>query len=192
MSDTVSGLGRGTFPGLAPLRGKWGWIVALGVVYVIAGAIALGSIVSATVVSVFVVGIMMIVAGVAEVINAFQVKAWGWFLFWLSLGILYIVGGFLVFQNPLLTAAGLTLLLGIVLAISGLVRIFLGFTMKQGTPWGGVVLSGVITLLLGGIILLHWPVSSLWTLGIFLGVDLVFAGASWIGVGLGLKRAIPA
>ena len=134
----------------------------------------------------------MIVAGVAEVINAFQVKAWGWFLFWLSLGILYIVGGFLVFQNPLLTAAGLTLLLGVVLVISGLVRIFLGFTMKQGTPWGGVVLSGVITLLLGGIILLHWPVSSLWPLGIFLGVDLVFAGASWIGVGLGLKRAIPA
>lgn len=192
MSNTITGVERGSFPVLAPLRAKWGWIVALGVVYVIAGAIALGSIVSATVVSVFVVGIMMIVAGVAEVINAFQIKSWGRFLFWLALGLLYIVGGFLVFQNPLLTAAGLTLILGAVLCVSGLVRIFLAFSMKQGTPWIWVVLSGAITLLLGAIILLHWPVSSLWTLGIFLGVDLVMAGASWIGVGLGLKRAIPA
>jgi uncharacterized membrane protein HdeD (DUF308 family) len=46
-------------------------------------------------------------------------------------------------------------------------------------------------LLLGLIILAHWPVSSLWTLGIFLGVDLVFAGASWIGIGIGLRRGSP-
>ena len=54
-----------------------------------------------------------------------------------------------------------------------------------------VVVSGVITLLLGLIILAHWPVSSLWTLGIFLGVDLVFAGASWIGIGIGLRQGSP-
>ncbi len=53
-------------------------------------------------------------------------------------------------------------------------------------------MTGVITLLLGLIILAHWPVSSLWTLGIFLGIDLVFAGASWVGVGMGLWQAGPA
>jgi hypothetical protein len=58
--------------GLAPLRAKRGWIVALGIVYLIAGLIALGSIVMATIVSVFVVGIMMLIAGVAEVFHAFQ------------------------------------------------------------------------------------------------------------------------
>ncbi len=52
-----------------------------------------------------------------------------------------------------------------------------------------VVVSGVITLLLGLIILIHWPVSSLYVLGIFLGVDLVFAGAGWIGLGLGLRQS---
>jgi uncharacterized membrane protein HdeD (DUF308 family) len=51
-----------------------------------------------------------------------------------------------------------------------------------------VALSGVITLLLGLIILSRWPVSSLYVLGIFLGIDLVFAGASWIGIGLGLRN----
>jgi uncharacterized membrane protein HdeD (DUF308 family) len=68
-------------------------------------------------------------------------------------------------------------------------RVFLGFNMQGGTPWGWVVASGLITLLLGIIILIHWPVSSLYVLGIFLGVDLVFAGATWIGLGLGLRQA---
>jgi uncharacterized membrane protein HdeD (DUF308 family) len=69
------------------------------------------------------------------------------------------------------------------------VRIYLGFSMRAGSPWVWIVISGLITLVLGVIILAHWPVSSLWTLGIFLGVDLVFAGATWIGLGLGLRNA---
>src|ERR1700732_4364801 len=85
--------------GLEPLRAKSGWIVALGVVYVVAGFVALGSVVFATVVTVFVVGIMMLIAGVAEVINAFQIKTWGKFLIWLLTGVLYIVAGFVTFDN---------------------------------------------------------------------------------------------
>src|ERR1700761_2861605 len=98
--------------GLAPLRAKSGWIVALGVVYVLAGLVALGSVVFATVVTVFVVGVMMLIAGVAEVINSFQIKTWGKFLLWLVLGLLYILAGFITFENPLLAAAVLTLFLG--------------------------------------------------------------------------------
>lgn len=175
-------------PGLAPLRAKSGWIIALGVVYVLAGLIALSSVVFATVVTVFVVGVMMLIAGVAEVINAFQIKTWGKFLLWLLLGALYIVAGFVTFENPLLAAALLTLVLGFTLIASGIMRIVLAFNMKQESPWVWVVLSGVITLLLGLIIVAHWPVSGLYILGLFLGIDLVIAGVSWIGIGSGLRR----
>jgi uncharacterized membrane protein HdeD (DUF308 family) len=179
----------GSAESLAPLHAKWGWIVALGVVYLIAGLIALGSVVAATAASVLVVGVMMVVAGVFEVINAFQVKTWGRFTFWLLLGILYIIAGFVAWDNPFLTAVWLTLILGAALVASGIVRIFLGFNMQHGSPWVWVVISGLITLALGVIILAHWPFSAVYTLGIFLGIDLVFAGASWIGLGLGLKKA---
>jgi uncharacterized membrane protein HdeD (DUF308 family) len=131
---------------------------------------------------------MMIVAGVAEVINAFQVKGWGKFLLWLLLGALYIVAGFVTFENPLLAAAVLTLVLGATLVASGVMRIVLAFGMKQEMPWIWVALSGLITLLIGLIILAHWPVSSLFVLGLFLGIDLVMAGAGWIGIGLNLRR----
>ena len=185
-SEIQPPLGLGS--GIEALRAKRGWIIALGIIYVIAGLIALGSVVMATVVRVFVVGIMMLIAGVAEVIHAFQVKSWGKFLFWLILGGLYIVAGFVTFENPLLAAALLTLMLGVALVASGIMRIILAFSMKEGTPWIWVVLSGIITLLVGLIILAHWPVSRLFVLGIFLGIDLVFAGASWIGIGLGLRK----
>ncbi len=188
MTNIGSALGIGPGAELAPLRAKWGWIVALGVVYVIAGVIALGSVVMATAAVVWVVGIMMIIAGVAEVINAFQVKTWGRFIFWLLLGVLYIIAGFVAFENTLLTAVWLTLLLGAALVASGIVRVFLGFNMRGGSPWVWVVISGLITLLLGIVILAHWPYSGLYALGIILGVDLVFAGAGWIGLGMGLRQ----
>jgi uncharacterized membrane protein HdeD (DUF308 family) len=173
---------------MAPLRAKWGWIVALGVVYLLAGLIALGSVVVATVASVLVVGVMMIIAGVAEVFSAFQVKSWGKFLLWVLLGTLYIIAGFVTFENPLLAAALLTLILGASLVASGIMRIILAFSMKQETPWTWILLSGVITLLLGLLILAHWPVSSFYILGLFLGIDLIMAGAGWIGLGFGLHR----
>jgi len=173
---------------IAPLRAKWGWIVTLGAVYVIVGFIALGSVVVATVASVLVVGVAMIVAGIAEVINAFQVKSWGKFLLWALLGVLYVIAGFVTFENPLLAAALLTLVLGASLVASGIMRIILAFSMKRETPWIWVALSGIITLLLGLLILAHWPINSVYILGLLLGIDLIIAGAGWIGIGVGLRR----
>ena len=179
---------RGLMSGIEPLRAKWGWIVALGVLYVVAGFIALGSVVMATVATVFVVGVMMLIAGVVEVISAFQMQSWGKFLLWVVLGALYIVAGFATFENPLLAAALLTLLLGASLVASGIMRIVLAFGMKGESAWVWVLGSGVITTLLGAMIVIHWPVSSLCILGLFLGIDLIFAGTSWVGIGFALRR----
>jgi uncharacterized membrane protein HdeD (DUF308 family) len=173
--------------GLQPLRAKWGWIVALGIIYVIVGLVALGSVAIATAASVLVVGIMMVVAGIAEVFNAFQVRTWGKFALWLLLGALYIFAGIITFQNPLLAAVLLTFMLGVALVISGAMRLIIAFAMKESTPWAWVALSGAITVILGLVILARWPVSSVYVLGLFLGIDLVIAGASWIGIGLDLR-----
>jgi len=172
---------------IEPLRAKSGWILALGIVYLIAGLVALSSVAMATVVSVFLVGIMMLVAGIAEVFNALQVKSWGKFILWLLLGGLYILAGVLTFENPLFAAKLLTLFLGASLIASGITKIVLGFNMKAGMSWGVVVLSGVITLLVGLVIVAQWPWGSLYILGIFLAVDLIFTGAGWLSVGLGLR-----
>src|SRR5712672_850876 len=99
------------------------------------GLLRLVAFVLVTVATVLVVGIMMLIAGVAEVINAFQIKTWGNVLLWLLLSVLYIIAGFVTFENPLLTAALLTLLLGVSLVASGIMRIVLAFSMKEGARW---------------------------------------------------------
>ena len=186
MTNVFSPILRST-TGLEPLRAKSGWIVALGLIYVLAGLVALGSVMLTTVATVFLVGVMMLIAGGAQVLNAFQLQSWGKVLIWLLLGALYIAAGFFTFENPLFAAALLTFLLGVSLVFSGAMRIFLAFSMRREVPWNWVGLSGAITLLLGVVILAHWPVSGLYVLGLFLGIDLIVAGVGWMGVGLGLK-----
>lgn len=174
--------------GMRALRDKWGWIVAFGVIALIAGIVALGSVVAATASAVIIVGVMMLLVGVVEIISAFSVRSWGRFAFWLLLGVLYVVAGFICLQNPFAAATILTLMLGIALIVSGILRVFLATQMKHGTPWGWVVFSGLISFFLGLIIVAHWPVSSFYVLGMFLGIDLIFIGSGWIAMGLALKR----
>jgi len=175
--------------GIRALRSKWGWIVGFGVFSVIAGFIALGSgVMLATATAVLIIGFMMLMAGVVEIVAAFNAKDWGHRILWLLLGALYVFAGFVCIQNPFQAATLLTLMLGIALIVVGLLRIFLATRMKQGTPWGWVVVSGIISFLLGLMIVAKWPISSAYVLGIFLGVDLIFMGTGWITIGLALKR----
>jgi hypothetical protein len=87
---------------------------------------------------------MMVVAGVAEVFKAFQIKSWSKFLLWGLLGVLYILAGFVTFEKPQLAWALLTLILGASLLASGVMRIILAFSMKWERPWLWVALSGAI------------------------------------------------
>ena len=175
-------------PDIASLP-NWGWMFALGLVYLITGFVALGSVAVATVASVLLVGVMMIIAGVAEVINAFHIKTWGKLLLCALLGALYIVAGFVTFENTALGAVVLTLMLGASLVAAGIMRLILAFSMKRATPRFWLAISGVITLLIGLLILVRWPINSVYILGLFLSLDLIVAGASWIGISFGLRRS---
>jgi uncharacterized membrane protein HdeD (DUF308 family) len=171
------------------LRAKWGWIVALGIIFMIAGVIALGSVVVATASAVLVIGVMMVMAGVAEIIAAFNVKDWGRFALWMLLGLLYVAAGFICFWRPFEAATILTLFLGAALVVGGIVRMVLAWNMREaGKPWGWIVFSGIISLLLGLMIIAKWPYSSFYVLGIFLGIDLIFIGSGWLTIGMALKR----
>ena len=164
------------------------WFVVLGLIVFGAGIFALTNVLLATFVSVLMVGAMMIAGGLVEVVHSFGVKTWGGFFLWLLTGILYTVAGVLTFTNPLLASAVFTLLIAVSLIAAGLARIWAGFMQRRSSGWGWMVAAGVVTLIVGILLLLRWPINSLWVLGIFLAIDLMFQGISYIGYGFGLRN----
>lgn len=185
MTPTPGGMVAGR---LSELRAKWGWFVALGLLMIIAGAIALGNLVLSTVVSVLYIGVLMAISGGAQIVHAFQVKTWGAFAFWLLDGLLFLAAGIIAIVVPMVAAEMLTLLLGISLIVGGVFRLIAAFQLRPTDGWGWIAFSAVIAVLLGIEIIAGWPVSGMWVLGLLLGIDLIFNGVAVLFLGFGLKK----
>jgi uncharacterized membrane protein HdeD (DUF308 family) len=170
------------------LHAKWGWFVALGVLLVIFSFIAFANLFAATVVSVFYVGMLMLVGGIVYLTHAFQVRGWDQILSWALSGVLYTLAGIFAFVNPVLASAAFTLLLAVALVIAGVFRIWIGRQLRPLRGWGWILFGGIVTMLAGFVIALGWPVNSLWILGLFLAIDLFFQGWTLIAFGLGIRR----
>lgn len=169
---------------------KWGWFLTLGIILLIFGFIACINLVLATVVSVLFIGTFMLFGGVVQIVHAFNVKKWSQFFLWLLAGLLYTLAGIICFLNPIFAASVLLLLLAFALIIAGIMRIIIGIQSRPVSGSGWIVVAGIITTLLGIMILIQWPFDSLWVLGLFLAIDLIFQGWGWIAFAFGLKNGL--
>jgi uncharacterized membrane protein HdeD (DUF308 family) len=134
-------------------------------------------------------GVVLIVAGVVEAAGAFWARAWGGFFLHLLIGLLSLFIGVIFVDKPLISAIEYTLLLAVFFVAGGLVRAISALTTRF-SGWGWAVLNGAVTVLLGVLIWRGWPDSGLWVIGMFVGIDLLFSGWSWVMLGLAL-RSIP-
>ena len=125
----------------------------------------------------------MIVAGAAQVVSAFTAGKWSGVILHLLVGVLYAVVGFLVLENPLKGAAGITLLVAVLFFVEGIFRIVVAVQHKFPS-WGWTLLSGAVSVLLGIIIWRQLKdgenLSFLWVIGLVVGIDLLFNGTSLI------------
>jgi uncharacterized membrane protein HdeD (DUF308 family) len=169
------------------LQAKWGAIVAFGILLIVLGVAATMFALEATIATVTINGVVFLIAGAAEIGIGMHAQGWGRFFLWVLGGILYLFVGLICIFNPIFASVALTLMLGAGLIAAGLVRAYLAFQLPPDHPRGLVLLAAAVTFLLGLIIIIHWPASSLWVLGTLLGVDLLFNGAGWVNFGLGLR-----
>jgi len=171
---------------LASLRPAWWLFLALGLVSIIVGFLAISSAFIATLASVVVFGVLLLVEGITEVIHAVMVRNWRGFALHLLSAALYLIVGLFMLEDPVRAATVLTLLLAAVLLTGGLIRII--FSLVNRYPsWPWVLLNGVVDLILGGVILSGWPASTLWVIGLFVGIDLLFHGWSCVILALTLR-----
>jgi uncharacterized membrane protein HdeD (DUF308 family) len=169
------------------LHDKWGAIVAFGVLLELLGVTAVIFAWPATNATVIVNGVVFLIAGAAEIGIGMHSQGWGRFFLWVIGGVLYLFVGLvcIFYSGP--ASVVLTLMLGAGLIAAGVVRGYLGFQLPADHPRVMVFIAAVVTILLGLIIVTHWPADSIWVLGTLLGVDLLFNGAGWVSFGLGLR-----
>ncbi|MDF7670659.1 HdeD family acid-resistance protein [Orbaceae bacterium ESL0721] len=170
------------------VRTKSNGFIAVGIILIILGVLALCYQFVATVFSVYFIGSLLFIAGIAQVYHSFQIKGFGYTALWAVLGVLYVVTGLLAFIEPIAVSSALTLVICFLLILSGVTQLIAAFNNRAYPRWGWWVFSGFITLLLGILIIAGWPANSLWVLGMFLGIDLIFQGWAYLTIGCALKR----
>jgi uncharacterized membrane protein HdeD (DUF308 family) len=175
---------------LEAIQGNWAWFLALGIVLIVVGTVAVSMPLWATLTTALAIGVLLLMGGIAQLIGAFWTREWSGFLLILLMGVLYLVLGVMFLRHPGEALVAVTLLLACGLMIGGLFRI-IGSLMYRFPHWGWTLASGAINLLLGIYIYSQWPFDSLMILGLFVGIDLIFTGWTWVMLALAVKN-VPA
>jgi uncharacterized membrane protein HdeD (DUF308 family) len=160
-------------------RKNWGWFLAFGLLLIILGLGVISSSYYATIFSVVLFGVFLIAAGVVQLIQACLSLKWSGFFLTLFLGILYLITGFICVTKPALAAINLTLWIAAFCFIVGLFRMIISLLLRND-QWGWVFFNGLVTFILGALIYSNWPLSGLWVIGLFIGIDMILTGWSWI------------
>lgn len=172
---------------LDALRRVWGWLLAWGVLLSAAGCAALAYPAAATVVSVEVFGALLVFAAAGQFVAAFRARGWGGGLCAGLCGALYLLAGVVLLDRPLLGAAGYTLFLTTLLFALGVIRVAAAASARF-SGWGWAALSGGVSVVLAVLIWRDFPASALWVIGTFVGIDLIFAGWSWVMAALAVRQ----
>lgn len=128
--------------------------------------------------------LILVSAGGAKLVYAFQTREQGGFAWKLVLSILYVATGAMLFLNPLTGVLTLTLLLGSFLLTEGVFELILAFRLRPQQNWLYVLGDGIITLLLGAMIWFQFPSNAPWIIGTLVGASVLFTGISRIMLSL--------
>lgn len=171
------------------LKNQAGLLLGLGLAMIVLGSLAVYFTTKATFLSVKLLGWLFLISGFIQLGHAFYSRAWKGFLFELILGVLGIIAGFIILKDPFAGAITLTLLLSFLFIIQGIIRIVFSLT-KRFEHWVWILVSGILSVILGFLILYQWPWSGLYIIGLFVGIDLIFNGWALIMLSSYAKRLI--
>ena len=154
----------------------WAGFFVLGILLVILGFAVMIFPVAGTFSVELLFGLVLLFAGLTQIVLAFQAKGWGGFIITLLIGVVYTIVGLVFLFNPFGGAIALTLILGAFLLVEGILKIVLSFKLKALSNWVWIFFEGVITVIIGLFIVLNWPSDSIWVIGLLFGISILFSG----------------
>ena len=175
---------------LSAIRDSWLLLLILGISLVVIGTMSIVFSFFATLAVASVFGALLLIGGVMQLVNAGTCRNWRGFVVYLLAGILYAVVGLIMMNNIGVAALAMTLMLAALFMTAGTIRIIVAVVEHfYGWPW--VLVNGFLSLLIGIYIWRHFPTDAFWVIGLFVGIELIFGGWSWIILAIGIRRAFP-
>jgi uncharacterized membrane protein HdeD (DUF308 family) len=171
-----------------PRMHLWPSLVGGGIAQLALGAVGLLLAGVTTLVSVLVFGVLLAAGGVVELVQAFRFRAdrRGLFVYLLA-GIVSLLAGIALMFNPIAGALWLTLVIATLLVAAGVFRL-VGATMNHVPARGWAIAGGVLTALLGVLLLIDWPASSFWSIGVIVSTNLIVTGFAHVLLGFELRH----
>lgn len=170
------------------LQRGWGWLLGLGVLFIVLGSIGLSMVIGVTVASMFFLGVLLLIAGGSQTLDVIKSKEWKCALSHILVAMLYIAAGGLIIYDPLLASSVFTAAIAGVLIVIGVLRIWMAMILRSGEGWGWIFLAGLASLVLGILILLQWPFSGVWFIGLFISIELIICGWTYVFWAFALRK----
>lgn len=172
------------------IKKRAGWSILMGVLTAVLGVILIAYPLATAAITTVIIGWILIIAAVAHIVFALHSQSVGRFFLKVLLAVLYGIVGFSLAFSPLRGVAALTVFLGSLLLIYGIAGLVLAFQARPAEGWGWFLVDAIATLLIGVLILAHWPSSSIWAIGTLVGVSVLMSGISRIMVAAGIRRGV--
>jgi len=168
---------------------NWIWFFLWGLIEVILGLVAISAATFTTVLSVIFIGIVLLISGGVIIVDCFGFwwGKWSGFFLHLLMSSLYAAAGLILINSPVLSSISLTLFLGIFYLLLGIFRLCFA-ALLQTPKWGWSFFNGLLSMLLGILIIANLPSSALYVIGLFIGIDLIFCGLAYIMTALSVRR----
>lgn len=174
------------------LERNWGWLLLFGLVSIVLGTLGLGMTFLLTQFSVVFFGVLLVAGGVFQLLDAMKCRGWKSIAWHVLIALLYVGTGLLMLLKTELAALSLTLIVAYALIAVGVLRAIMAFQVRPSKGWWWPLLSGIVSVLLGALILLEWPESGLWVIGLFIAIELIFNGWAYVFVALAARAAAKA
>ncbi|WP_421982169.1 HdeD family acid-resistance protein [Roseibium sp.] len=152
----------------------------VGIMMAVVGAIAIFFPFAATITANYMVGFLFLFSGALGVWHSFSIKGTGPFFGALLMGLITVVAGVFLLANPLEGVLILTLTVGIVFIFEGAYQIFAAFELRPTRGWGWMLVSAIISIAAGLLIVSKLPGTSLFVLGLIMGINFLSTGISMI------------
>ena len=166
-------------------------LMALGIVQIIVGVLAIGSPLASGVATSMVIGVILILAGIIRLFEALKAGSFGsGVLAFLGGLVAIVVGGYLL-TRPGVGLSALAWVLALYFLISGIGDVIVGLGMKPVKGWGWSVFSGIAGIVLAIMVWRQWPYSGAWLVGTLVGIYFIMHGWGMIGLSSVVRAATP-